>query len=411
MRRASGLFGYLQHNWLNLNGRWATSTLRFFADSIIGLDARYGLTVPASIACIFFGFWFFISTVVKQAADKLVFSSMMSLIFIALASKISELLFWSTGLTDYTFGYLLSGISFYLMISVAQDTSNAWRNWRLYVGAVVLFFNAGMSELFLVPISLLLAYLVFFNVNRIAFLLPSLSFAIGAMLNVFAIGTSMRIDRVDNDFNIQLFLSDALLYGARGLLLPVLALFLLSHVWFIRKPLQNLCEKCNDVLSQKVQSLLTVFALVYPFIVIIALVLSLGSPGPGRAHNVSLFALVLLWPLVIVKLSALAPKTFRFKIANRTMLVLGLVVLIAINVKDLFADLSGDVYTYNRHLDQARQTLALTENQGKHVILSGTAKRPNIASGGGFIVTVDTNNWVNQCVAMYYLNTSTVWAP
>jgi len=405
MHSAGDLASYVSHNWQSLNGRWATTIFRYFNDLVIGLGARYWLTTPIALTFIFLGFWFFIATFVDELKSRIAFASVMSMIFIAIASKISDLLFWSTGITDYTVGYFLTGLSCYLLISSAQSSSSKL-GWRLPTTSILLFFNAGLSELFLIPLGLLLAYLVISNgwINR--FLLPSTSFAIGAILNIFAPGNSARLARVDHAFDIEMFLRDVSLYGARGLLLPITAMFLISHVPFIRSLLSNLTRRCNE-LPLMHRYLITTFVLLYPIIIIVSLVLSLGSPGPGRAHNVSLFALVLSWPIVVTQLKFLRPKNFK-SIAMRWVLpTLGILVLLMINTKDLVEDIvSGDAKAYSASVNLARATLARPDNQGREVVVSNTAKRPNIASGSSFLVSTDENLWVNQCIAMYHGNSS-----
>lgn len=420
IRQADGFWAYLQHNWQNLNGRWATTSIRQLADPLLNPEAQYWLTVPISISCIFFGFWFFISSIFNKRTTTgsepntdtliIVFASMMSLIFISIASKIGDLLFWSTGLTDYTFGYLLSGISIYLVVSLTKSAGPLWKDWRLYLSAFTLFINAGMSELFIIPLGLLLGYLLLSHAQRIYFLLPSMGFAIGTILNVFSPGNSARLTRVESVIDIQTLVGDSLLYGVRGLLLPVIALFLLSHVFFIRKPLLQLIDVAVSQIPQKGRQLLTIFALAYPFIVIIALVFSLGSPGPGRAHNVSMFFIILLWPVICSQLTFLKPKTFTAKFANYPLATMGFILLFSVNIKKLSEDVSGDAQAYSASLNKARSIMSSKDNVGQDVVLSNTAKRPNSASGSGFIVTTDKNNWVNQCLALYHLNKSTQWA-
>jgi len=143
--------------------------------------------------------------------------------------------------------------------------------------------------------------------------------------------------------------------------------------------------------------------------VILALVFSLGSPGPGRAHNVSLFFVILLWPIICSQLTFLQPKTFTKKWANYPLAILGFVLLFSVNVKKMAEDATGSIQAYDVSLDAARATMSSSDNVNKNVVLSSAVKRPNIASGGGFIVTTDVNSWVNKCVAMYHSNKSTLW--
>lgn len=409
IRQSGNFWTYLLHNWQHLNGRWATTSLRFLADSIINPDASYWLTIPISIACIFFSFWFFISTFLGKTTDKIVFASLFSLIFIAIASKVSELLFWGTGLSDYTFGYMLTGLSCYLLATAANSSIPIWQNWRLYLCSLTIFVNVGMSELFIIPLGLLLFFLLINHSKRLYFLLPGLTFSAGTALNVFAPGNTARLSRVENAPDIQLLVTDSLTYGFRGLLLPTVALFLLSHVFFIRKPLQQLIKTVSIAIPNQSRWLLTTFALVFPFIVIIALVFSLGSPGPGRAHNVSLFFIILLWPIICTQLTFLQPKTFSKKWANYPLTILGFVLLFSVNIKKMTEDVTGDAQAYSASLNTARNIMSNPDNIAKDVILSNKAKRPNIASGDGFIVSTDKNNWVNRCVAMYHSNKSTQW--
>jgi len=409
IRQSDSFWAYLQHNWQYLNGRWATTSLRYLADSILNPDAIYWLTVPISISCVFLGFYFFISTLTFSVANKIVFASLFSLIFIAIASKVGELLFWGTGLSDYTFGYMLTGLSCFLLVSLAKCSKLNWKNSFLYLSTLTLLLNAGMSELFIVPLGLLLVFLLLFHSQRLFFLIPSSAFALGTMLNVFAPGNSARLSRVEHTLDLQLLKSDSLIYGLRGLLLPSIALFLLSHVFFIKKPLLKLIENIETQVSKQTAQLLTAFAIAFPFIVILALVFSLGSPGPGRAHNVSLFFVILLWPIICSQLTFLQPKTFTKKWANYPLAILGFVLLFSVNVKKMAEDATGSIQAYDVSLDAARATMSSSDNANKNVVLSSAVKRPNIASGGGFIVTTDVNSWVNKCVAMYHSNKSTLW--
>jgi len=207
MRSAGDLFSYISYNWQSLNGRWSTTLFRYIGDIIIGLESRYWLTTVIGLLSIVFGFWLFIGTLITETKVRLTFTLTLSVIFIALASKLSDLLFWSTGITDYTFGYFLTGLSFYLLIKSA-NRSDKKMNLSLWAATILLFFNAGLSELFLIPLALLLTYLVIINgwINR--FLIPSASFAIGGLLNVLAPGNSARLTRVDHVFDIELFLPD-----------------------------------------------------------------------------------------------------------------------------------------------------------------------------------------------------------
>lgn len=406
MQQQGSWLAYLQTNWANLNGRWATTSLRYAYDLLNGPDDAYWLTTPISIVCIFAGFYFLTTSVLADRASAVTASLLFSLLFIAFASKVSSLIYWSTGMTDYTVGYLLLGVVFYLSLRELH--------WGMQLlGLPLVFLASGLSELMLVPLGLLMLYRLATQTKSPYTYLLLIAFSSGAALNVFAPGNMARLARIDPqelDVAKNVF-ADTLLYGARGVLLPAIALYISSYLPFIRQPLLALSQRTQELPTWLARAL-TCFALLFPFFVIGVLQLSLGAPGPGRAHNVSLFAFIALWPLIIQQLPFLQPRVYRQRPLRLLMIGLATLALVAVNIKDIAQDLiSGDAKSYSEAIDLARATLSLAQNQGQTVIIHAPPVKPNVTMGDGNLVSPDPNDWLNRCVALYHGNAAIQLAP
>lgn len=395
---------YLNENWSNLNGRWGTTSLRYGYDVINGPDNAYWLTTPLSILSIFSGFYLLAFSVLNSSKQRLTAAMLFTLLFLVFASKIASLLFWSTGMTDYTVGYGLIGVAFYLTLRA--------ESWLLKALALpVIFLASGLSELMLVPLAILLMYRLVAMPKDVFTYALLLVFVIGAALNVFAPGNMARIGRVDQVFDVVQFIKETLLYGARGVVLPSIALYLVSHLRFIKEPLLELASQAMK-LPPALARLLTTFAFSFPFLVIAVLELSLGAPGPGRAHNVSLFCLIALWPVAISQLQWLKPRDYQTSTPRVTLTALAFTVLLAVNVKNVAKDLfSGTAQEYSVVVNKARALLSSPESKNQHIIIRSVAKKPKVTMGGGHLITTNQESWLNRCVALYHGNASVVWQP
>ena len=234
-------------------------------------------------------------------------------------------------------------------------------------------------------------------------------FLLGASLNIFALGNSARLDRVDAVIPLSQMIAETLLYGLRGILLPALALYFLSYLPFIREPLLSISERCHALPKIILKGLVS-FALLFPILVIAVLEWSLGAPGPGRAHNVSLFFVILLWPAILALFPMVKPNTLLTKPFRFSAMAIGLLILVMVNAKDLLLDrVNGKLVTYFNTIENARQQIQNSSLQ--NVVVYGEVDKPSHLNSVGHLVKFDHTNWVNQCVANYYQKESVAWRP
>lgn len=307
-------------------------------------------------------------------------------------------------MTDYTIGYFLIGASFYFTLA-----SSKW--WSQFCAITIIFLASGVSELMLVPLGLLVVYRVFIRSKDLFSYLILAAFVVGAGLNILAPGNTARIGRVDQVFDLTNFVTETLLYGARGVILPIIALYFVSHLPFIRRPLYTMVGRAAK-LPRSAAKLMCAFGLLFPFLVIAVLQYSLGAPGPGRAHNVSLFCLIALWPVIISQLKWLQPKHYQGKLPLVLSTTMAILVLLSVNIKRVATDIgSGTHIEFSQRMSAARAILSAQENENQNVVIRDSIPKLKVSMIDGHLVSRDKENWLNRCVAFYYGNTTTEWRP
>ena len=147
IRHQGSLLDYVLHNWHHLNGRWMTTSLRYLFESVVSLEQGYELISVLAILFIVAGNYCIACVVFAERSNRWMMTSLNTVLFIALASKLSSLLFWKTGLTDYTVAYFLFGLSVWLIYTKAS-----W--FKMVLSLLIVFFTTGLSELLLPPLGL-----------------------------------------------------------------------------------------------------------------------------------------------------------------------------------------------------------------------------------------------------------------
>ena len=147
-------------------------------------------------------------------------------------------------------------------------------------------------------------------------------------------------------------------------------------------------------LSDKLILAIAAFAVIYPLAIEFALFWNLGAPGPGRAHNISLFVLILSWPVILAatkrKFSRPLPTLPRY--GKFVVQLLAAVLLFSVNpYKMLRTIATGSSAQYHLDVSHAEEILMLPENHDKDIILPTDD-----------LVTHDKYHWVNKCVAEYF---------
>ena len=394
----NSLLAAVSNEWTVFNGRWATSTIRYFYYEYVGIGSNYWLVAIISLLSIFGASWCVAKVFYQTAITRYCATLFFATVFISLASKIEDLIFWGDGLTNYTLAYSLTALSIYLFYKTSSSVG-----WLTsIVLAVVLTLTSGLVELFLLPLWFFMFLIFIKSANKVKLMPFVLITFVGSCLSIFAPGNASRVTRVDGTIAPIDLLTETLTYGLRGLLLPILALYLISHLPFIKAIVVQMTQEVSNRFNKKSRLLITLFALTYPPAIIFILLLSLGAPGPGRAHNLSLFTIILCWPVIISVINFLKPRQFLLKPINIALAILGTVMLFGVNAREMLEDIaSGNAKSYSERFDIERLSLE-QQPSGSDVILSYNGAIPNTAHEGLFFATHDKKDWINRCVAYYF---------
>lgn len=393
-KTASGWYEYTRTIWEEWSGRWAATVLRYFFYELIGLDAGgYWLVAVISMCAILAGFFFATQALYGSNVTSLIWGLICSVIFIAVASAIDSLLFWMTGLTDYTLGYLFTPLSLWLGLNALSERRQS-PGWWLPAAGIALFWACGFSEMFLFPIWFFLSCGLVVSTRKGCAVFLCLFALAGTLLSVLAPGNTQRASAQTLDPGWIEIAWGTLFYGLRGLLLPVAALAIVSSLPFMARSVLALASLVQKSLGEKQILAIASFAMIYPFAIEFVLFWNLGAPGPGRVHNISLFGLILAWPFLLAaakqKLAWSAPVLPRYGKLLVQLLAVGL--LFFVNPYKMSKTIAnGSAAQHHRELARAEKFLTLPENQGKDIILP-TAD----------LVSHDQNHWVNKCVADYF---------
>jgi hypothetical protein len=396
----NNIWQHVAHEWTTLTGRWSSSALTYLFYRTIGIDNYYWLTIPISLLSIFLGSWFSASMIVPTFKTRMTLTFLSSFIFISIASSIGDLIFWATGFTYYTVGYALTTGSIFLAFALSKAEGTI-QYGRFSLLLIISCIACGLAELFVIALWFFMIGIYIFWQDR-KYLVPILVLmAVGTGLSILAPGNEERATRVEESLALIEIFKEMMLYGARGLLLPALAMYLISYIPGIREIFHKSSEIVKIDISKTARHLITAFSFGYPFAIILISLISIGAPGPGRAHNLSLFMIVVSWPIIISTFHFLRPSENAHKYIKYSMSLLGVLVLLAVNNRDLIVDIaSGDAKGFYYSISDVRQTLA--DSSGKDMLIPITSKIPRVSSSLHFLVTEDKNHWINQCVSLFY---------
>ena len=398
------IWANVSKDWNILNGRWGTSAMRYIFMSTIGIESSYWLTIPLSLLAILGASYLISCTIIKSEnkGDKFALASINSLIFLSICSSLSDVVFWGTGLTDYTLGYLMVSVCIYTAYHLTKDDHRP--SIITYLGLIISTALAcSFAELFIVPVWVFLVFCFFFGKNKL-YLSPIIVLMIIATgFNILAPGNTVRSERVVENLALVEFIKENLVYGLRGLLLPFLGMYLISYLPGINHILLKISDDIENNISKKIRLTTTLFIIGFPILLITILLISLNAPGPGRAHNISLFAIISAWPIVITIIKPLMPmesKKIFFKIP---LIFLGILVLAVQNNKDIAEDiLTRKAQKFNQEVTKTRNFLQEAHNRQQHISLRPHNRAPSISSDTDYLVTEDKNYWINKCVSLYY---------
>ena len=392
-KKGADWYEYSLSSWNNWTGRWASGIARYVYYDVVGLGANhYWIVTLVGLLSILFGYYLGSTLVYGRHSVALTWGIWSTVIFVALASAIDALLFWLTGLTDYTFGYFFVPLSLWLAAKVLHQ--KRFHIWSVLATGICLFWSCGFSELFLIPITCFLVGSFFLSGQKLRTVILG-SFALaGTLINIFAPGNLQRHRTSNLDIDFNEIVAGALFYGFRGLILPVLALTVLSSLPFSAAVVKQLVSHVEQRLNNRLIFLIAGFALLYPFAIEFVLFWNLGAPGPGRAHNISLFTLIVLWPVILAAVR-LRFSTLLFTLPKygKAIVQIGAIVLLfAVNPLNMARDiLSGKSYRHHQVVSNAEFDLRLPENLGKDVVLPTSD-----------LVTTDASHWLNKCLAEYF---------
>jgi hypothetical protein len=288
---------------------------------------------------------------------------------------------------------LFTPLTLWLAAVVLNDPKQTnW--WSLFAAGIALFWACGFSELFLLPVWFFLWGSQFVGTKKMHVVFLGLFALAGTLLSVLAPGNTQRAEAINLDIGLIEIAWGTLFYGFRGLVLPVLALTVLSTLPFVGRTVNELVSIVQQDMNERLIVAVAAFAVTYPFAVEFALFWTLGAPGPGRAHNVSLFVLILSWPVILAatkrKFSRPLPPLPRY--GKFMVQLLAVVLLFSVNpLKMLRNIVTGSSAQHQLTISHAETILMLPENQGKDIVLPTDD-----------LVTHDKNHWVNRCVAEYF---------
>ena len=392
----------IHKDWSNLNGRWGTSGLRYIFMTLVGIETWYWLTIPLSIIAIFTASLFLANVIASECSrkEKRNLACVNSFIFLSICSSLSDVIFWGTGLTDYTLGYLFVALSIYCTFKISSSTEKPviFQFFLLLVSTVM---ACSVAELFSVPVWAFLFFAILFGKNKPYLILPIILMIIATGFNILAPGNEVRSSNITESLSSIDFIKEGVIYGLRGLLLPCLGMYLISFLPGIKPLMITLSEKISTHFSKKFLLLTCLFIIGFPALIIVILLISLGAPGPGRAHNVSLFAIISAWPILIRVIPFLKPSKVKSNKITVFIACLGSLVLITQNNKEIAEDIfTNNAKNFHTELSEIRHNLK--QNQKGYISLIGENRSPNFSSGINYFVTEDKNYWINQCVSLYY---------
>ena len=395
-KTASGWYEYTHEFWNSWTGRWSGTTLRYFFYELIGIDSGlYWLVAIFSLFCIMAGYITAIGALYALNGAAFTWALLCSSIFVAIASSVDSLLFWMTGLTDYTAGYFFTPLAIWLAVQALSGTCRV--SWLPMLAAgLALFWACGFSEMFLIPIWLFLLGSLLMSSYKIRVILLLLFSAAGTALSVLAPGNAKRAGVQLLDPGLLEIAWGTFFYGFRGLLLPILALILVSTLPPVSRTVIALSEQVRTRLSKVKILAISLFALAYPFIIAFILFWNLGSPGPGRVHNISLFVLILTWPVILAAFNPYREKVVR-TLQRPWILgpqVLAVLLLLSINPVDLVRTVvDGSAREKHQSAQHAIALLSKPENRGRDVQLPDDV-----------LISENADHWLNNCVAVYFFS-------
>jgi hypothetical protein len=398
IREADGWWQNLLWDRNQYDGRWTSSLVRYGFFHLAGLEHGYWITIPLCIVSIYLGFLFSARMILRDVQHLYILPALHALVFLCTASAISDLVFWSNGLAYYTIGYLLVPLVLLMASRFASATAPP-PFWQHIVLLLLTFITSGISELFLVPLWVFTLGFYIRSGNRFYLIPVLLVLLAGSALSLLAPGNDLRSAQISNDLVAVDIIVETFLYGSRGLLLPVIGLFLVSHLPPVRSLVLAVSRSAEELLSLKTRFFIALFALVFPYVIVAVMFVSLGTPGPGRAHNLSYFHLIASWPVIISVFRWLQPPVYEKVPGKIVMAIFGLTVLLGVNIKELSQDLfSGAVEDYAESVSIAVDA----RDSGQDIVVPQTGNKPHTVSGPYYFVSSDKNFWINRCVARYY---------
>ena len=393
-KNGAGWYEYVHSFWSTWSGSWAAITMNYFYFDVIGLSANwYWIVTVAALCAICIGFTLASRLLYGRSISAFVWAILCTVIFIALASAIDALLFWMVGVAGYTSGYFFVPLALGLAVTViSSEERPSW--WLMLVAGICLLWSGGLVVLFLVPVVGFLLGSLLFSQQKLRVFFLSLFALAGILINILAPGNAQRRETSDLDIDFIEIVTGTLFYGFRGLILPILALAILSSLPFIAASVKQLVIQVQKRLDKKLILVIASFTVLYPFAIEFALFWSLGAPGPGRAHNISPFTLIVSWPVILAAIKLKYPAlSFTIPAYGKTLVqIVAIALLFAVNPLKMTRNiLSGESYRYHQAVVSAEYELTRSENKGGDVVLPTND-----------LATTDENHWLNKCLASYF---------
>ena len=269
------IWANVNKDWNVLNGRWGTSAMRYIFMTTIGIEAWYWLTIPLSLLAIFFASFMIASTIIdpERKSEKISLTCINSLVFLSICSSISDVIFWGTGLTDYTLGYFIASTCIYTAHNLAKN--NQRPSFVLYLILIIsIILACSIAELFTIPIWAFLIFSFVFGKNKL-YLSPIIILMVVATgFNILAPGNTIRSGNVVESLTLIEFIKENIIYGLRGLLLPYLAMYLISYIPGIKHTLLKISNDIENNIPEKYRILITLFIIGFPILLITILPVS-----------------------------------------------------------------------------------------------------------------------------------------
>jgi hypothetical protein len=408
-------FHLMYHNYFFWNGRYISNIFIYLNPIRFGSFIIYKSVPFLMIGLLVFVNFSLVKQILNEGRNNLIFSLVLTLLYLHNMPIISEGIYWFTGSVIYLLGIII--LLFYLSVLIKTVRGDA--KWNVFFLCLLLFLACGFNEVLTLLIVFLLGVLayVFYKNNLPKKRLIGFQFLFSiafASIMIFSPGNSFRQEFYENTHNFFHSFLYSFLQTGRFSFTWITSIPLISASFLYFSINKKMREKAKLFQSSfylsRWMSVSLLFLII--FICVFPPYWATGVLGQHRTLNVAYFFFLIMWFINLTVWYNYYQKKLAFSLTKNIerilfgFLVVGL--LITSNGYGALSDVfSGSASNYNKQMNSRYARLEEFRRSKEEKIVFIQIKNPPKCL---FVsdITTNPNDWTNQAYNLYFRLDSTI---